>query len=589
MFAAVYGFPSEETARNRLERIARSAGNCAAARYLIDGGTGLLVCPNQFTCLDETKRTVWHGEAPHTPSVGSGVAWERARGAFSAAALQSGSLLLARGRFGGRPLYYAREGLNGRTIVACSRLEPLIQTMGFAPSLDDQRMLEFVATGSIVGECTIYQGVYRLLSAQILVFARDSFVIRRLAPIQVKPLSPHEDPREVARELRAQIQRAVQRSLSGVRRVAVAAGGGVDSSSLLATVIAQSRGANPREVKAIALDFAGPGSDQPHLRKLTEALGIAPLRVLPSDCVKNLGDSLVIDAAPVVSPAMALCIELARKARDNGAEVLLAGGGADDLFDGDLAVFPDQARRGDFIGALIGAARLRGIYWIPSRRARIAHLLLRPLARETLPPSVEALWRRAQAWRHRRPEEWFGRKLKQFVYDQNSKAKLRKRGVGNIVDVGAAEHLLNLRDAREQVEIRSGCPHIEPFLSDDLLEFVARIPPAFFFFGNIRRGLLRESMRGILPDSVRLREDKASAGPAIAEMLSTEGAIERIRPWLPMSAIAERAFIDAAAVSKFVSDTSRSNWGAWLNLWPALALEALHGMPIFENSEERAA
>jgi hypothetical protein len=200
---------------------------------------------------------------------------------------------------------------------------------------------------------------------------------------------------------------------------------------------------------------------------------------------------------------------------------------------------------------------------------------LRPLVWQASPDSAKKLWRTAQALRRGRSPRWFGPKLRQFSRTQtfgHSELRSERRGV---VDIAMAEHLVTLRDAREQVEIQSECRHEEPFLSEELLAFVASIPPAFFFFGNIRRGLFREAMRGVIPESIRLREDKASASPAIAAMFSPAG-LAHLRPWLSMSASSEQGFVDAAAFDQSMEEAARSGTGGpWLRLWPAIALEAL--------------
>ena len=68
-------------------------------------------------------------------------------GDFSLLAHAEHGLLLARGRFGGRPLFYTRDFDRARALVACSRLAPLVRLIGRG-TIDRERLCAFVATTS---------------------------------------------------------------------------------------------------------------------------------------------------------------------------------------------------------------------------------------------------------------------------------------------------------------------------------------------------------------------------------------------------------------------------------------------------------
>jgi asparagine synthase (glutamine-hydrolysing) len=577
LFAAAYGLPSAGAARRRLEELVQAVG-AQAQEYVVDGGAGLVVCTGSATRVDLSANrrvaALLDPAAPWDPTLG----WERSRGAFCAARLEADGLSLARGRFGGRSLFYAYEA-DRQVILACSRLEPLVRTLSPRPRLDEARLVELLAERPIEDGRTAYREIRRVPSGYTLRLARTGEALRPLEPLRVQPIPAHEDPRAVALELRARLERAIGRVLVGVSRVAVSGGGGVDSSTLLACCVASSRGATAREVQAIALDFAGPGSDRPYRRQLAKSLGIVPVLVRPADCAKQLASSLVMDGAPVNSPTMAWAIELALKARALDAEILLIGGGGDDLFDGDLGLFAETARRGHLASALIAAARLRGLYWIPSPRARMDHLVVRPLVRRVLPRSALHAWRRARALFRDDSIPWAGPVLRRFVaagryrYAEDDSAQLAD--AEGITALATAGYLLNIRDARDQVELRTGCRHAEPFLSEDLVEFVAGIPPSFFFHGRLRRGLFREAIRGLVPESLRLREDKASASPALAEMFMS--ARDDLNPWLPMQGLGARGLVNPDRFRACFDGLARTraDGATWARLWPALSLEAL--------------
>ncbi|MDB4942364.1 MAG: Asparagine synthetase, partial [Labilithrix sp.] len=203
-----------------------------------------------------------------------------------------------------------------------------------------------------------------------------------LAPPRRAEQTPYLDIRAVAREavpasaaperevdvaperaiaaLRIALESSVGSSIADARRVAVLTGGGVDSSALLALAVAHMRKVGGSAF-GVALDFAGPGDDRPHREALARHLGCEILRVAPEDAAQRFTDGEVgIDAAPLTWPGAALEIEAITRARAHGAEAVLTGVGADELFDGDPRSLARVARRGRILDATRKARALRG-------------------------------------------------------------------------------------------------------------------------------------------------------------------------------------------------------------------------------------
>ena len=79
-----------------------------------------------------------------------------------------------------------------------------------------------------------------------------------------------------------------------------------------------------------------------------------------------------------------------------------------------------------------------------------------------------------------------------------------------------APHFGRASMLRAQLEALSGVPRIDPYLDVELAAFVLSLPPRALLGSGARattRGLFREALAGVLPDSVRLRPDKASFAP----------------------------------------------------------------------------
>jgi hypothetical protein len=86
------------------------------------------------------------------------------------------------------------------------------------------------------------------------------------------------------------------------------------------------------------------------------------------------------------------------------------------------------------------------------------------------------------------------------------------------------------------------------------------------------RGLLREAMRGLVPDRVRLRPDKAYFETALADLFR---AI-RHEPWLDdLLSMRELAGLGLVEPKPFRAELDRMvRENDWFSLWPPIAVEA---------------
>jgi asparagine synthase (glutamine-hydrolysing) len=495
---------------------------------------------------------------------------------FSLAALTAdGGLLLARGRFGGRALYYAHTRFG---LIACSRLAPLI-ALDADREVDELRLADSILNRPPEGDAasTIYRGVKRLRPAEILVARHDrgagapatAASVERLemTALRFSAIPERTDIRDVAQEVRRLLAQSTARAIVGAPRVAVLAGGGTDSSALLASVLAQTRGATRREVDTLSLDFGGPGDDRPYMRALARDLRIEPILVGARACAPHFRASFVIDGAPLLSPALAWCVALTKAARLRGASVVLTGFGGDELFEGDLGSFASRASRGD-LRAVWDALRLKGGY-MNGVWARAKGLLIRPLIRRALPSAARRALRRARE----SAVPWHGPRLRARAAMDSGDAEARGRSPRNLA---TASYLADIVDNDARVEVAGGCITSAPYLDEDLVQFVSGLPPQMLFAHHTHRGLLREVMRGAVPDAVRLRRDKWAASAAVTEIFRASGGLRSVERLLSMRALGERGLVEPTTFARSFREFAEAPGAGlrWAEFWPALAAEA---------------
>lgn len=418
------------------------------------------------------------------------------------------------------------------------------------------------AVPPVPADATLYRGIVCSMEAA-----------SSAAPVGRQSVSEEDAHELVLDEIRA----AVDRALASVRRVAVLAGGGVDSALLLALVSDWARRTGGTSF-AVALDFAGSGDDRPHMAALQGHLGCEVLRVQPRDASAGLLALLRgVDAVPLTWPSGPMEIEAMARARLHGAECVLTGVGGDQLFDGTPAALGALARDGRVRDAVTRARALRG-FARPS--SPVVSWVIRPLVAPWAPRSVRK-WRARRQVRDRIPA-WAGEGLAQAL-SAHARAAAANLDDDDVSRAEEAEEVgmsrreqLRLAWVRHGFGIAAGIARRDPYLDHPLWKSVSRLPRPWLLADGIRKGLLRRAMRGLVPESVRSRADKADFDGAFASMidapkvraalldLTTGGELERY------GIVQKQRF--AAVAREFVR--SPRDPFAWTTIWPALTVEA---------------
>jgi len=395
----------------------------------------------------------------------------------------------------------------------------------------------------------------------------------RAAEIGGPGAPPPGSPAEAAVALRAALEVAVDRTLAGAKRVAVMTGGGVDSSTLLALAVGRAR-RRGGSAFGVALDFEGPGDDRPHRRVLETELGCEILRVRPEDAAHRFGVLWSgVDAVPLTWPGGAMEIEMLARAKAHGADVALMGVGADELFDGDPRALAELVRGGRVARAVTSARALRGF---TRPRRPVIRYVVRPLVASIVPRAV----RRRHALRAPQPlPSWAGPRLREHArawraQEIEQSLSRPRTAAERFVRFDASPSHDHLAWLRHQEQVASGLERRDPYLDRDLVRFVTALPPTWLLHGGTRRGLFREAVRGLLPESIRVRADKASFEPAFARFVEASGGFAALRPLANLSELASLGLVEPASFGAAFDAFAVRPEDGWGDVWPALAVEA---------------
>jgi hypothetical protein len=456
--------------------------------------------------------------------------------------LEGETLILAAPPLPQYPLYYVRAQ-DDRYLLVSSHLGPLASLLPETP-LNAQRIACILRwwAGLVDPDRggTVYTGIRRLLPSELLTAGPDGVHVERSLP-RIGRSYRQGRVEDLAAELRDRLDAAVGRAIGSSARVAVLVSGGLDSSGILALAAARCRGATPRELSAISLQFKGPGDDRPYFAHLVEALGVTPVRLSASDAGKWFRQSLCADKQPSCGRS-GTYLEMLFYATVASlrADVALCGSAGDGICGGPLP-FAQLARRGHIIAALNGALRIR-VPWPMTWSGRVRTLVLRPL----LPRAVLRA-------RRRKADHggWMTPRLRALVEPCRDAAERAARPLPDTPDEWMAElcegddwDLPNIADVGGQALAVTHAAPFDVFMDFDFVRFMLEIDPVLLSYGHEYRGLYRLAMKGTLPELIRTRQDKASFEGVIGAAALAANALDLLRDLSSLEALATRSLVD---------------------------------------------
>jgi asparagine synthase (glutamine-hydrolysing) len=188
---------------------------------------------HRFTTHSDTEVLVhlYEDRGPHFA--------EALRGMFAVAIWDAPkrSLVLARDRYGIKPLYYRSSD---NTLSFASELKAILRQPGVSREIDPEGLEAYLAFSCIPAPLTIFREIRKLPAGNVLVWREDggnsSVSVERFAQPRAAAESDErpESEQELAEELRARLRDSVRAHLIADVPVGVLLSGGIDSSALTA-------------------------------------------------------------------------------------------------------------------------------------------------------------------------------------------------------------------------------------------------------------------------------------------------------------------------------------------------------------------
>ncbi len=499
---------------------------------------------------------------------------ERLRGMFAIAVWDERErrLLLARDRFGIKPLYY--RFLHG-TLSFASELKALLEQPGFSRRIEPRAMAAYLAFNSIPAPLTIFAEARKLPPGHLLAWRDGAIELRRYArPGPVPGQRPRQGSApDLAEELREVLRDSIRAHLVADVPVGVLLSGGVDSGGITALAAAESA----RPLKTFSIGFEESGFDElSRARLVAERFGTEHEELIVRPDAIELLPKLVESFDEPFGDSSALPTYLVSELASGAVKVALSGEGGDELFGGyytyvaDLLA-PRIGRLATLASPLIEA--------LPSSDARVGFdYKAKRFARAAALPPLERHhgWKEIFSSERRRAllgaadRGWDPLDLYRERYAETSGAPPLAR----MQDVDLGIYLVDdLLVKTDRLSMAHSLELRVPFLDQHVAEFAFGLPTRLKVRGTAKKRLLRQALAPLLPGEVVQGRKQGFSIPIAAWL---RGPLEPFaRDVLATATLERQGCLDPATVTPLLDrhcsgqeDLSRQLWGLMaFTLW----------------------
>ena len=480
-------------------------------------------------------------------------------------------LLLARDRFGIKPLFYADGG--GRLAFA-SELTALAQAPGFSRELDPDAVEAFLAFNSIPAPLSAYRAARKLPPGHLLEWAEGQLRLERYA--RPAPAPAHEERDEpaaqLAAEARERLRDSVRAHLVADVPVGVLLSGGIDSSAITALAAELSSG----PVATFSIGFQERSFDELELARLVarrygtdhHELVVRPdaAELLPRIAAaydEPSGDSSAL-------PVYMVCELAARHVK-----VVLSGEGGDELFGGYQTYVAD--RLAPLAAPLARAARPL-VEQLPSATGRVPlDYKLKRFARAAKLPPLE---------RHHGFKEIFAPELRRDLLRGRSAADPLHLYRARYAETVGASPLARLQDVdlglylpddllvkTDRMSMKHSIEARVPFLDPVVADLALALPSRQKVLGASTKRLLRRAVTPLVPPQIVRGPKRGFSIPAAAWLRGP--LLPFAREVLSPEQVRQGGVFEPAVVARVLDrhasgaeDLSRQLWGLMgFTLW----------------------
>jgi len=422
-------------------------------------------------------------------------------------------LFIARDRLGVKPLYYVHT--NDGSLYFGSEIKTLLEAGAFKPRINYEGLPDYLANHATSGEDTLFQGVKRLLPGHLMVWRDGELRVSRYWDVSfAKYADENRSDKDYIDEWRELFRTSVRLRLMADVPLGMFLSGGIDSSAIAAVM----SGMVSEPIKTFSVAFKEREANElEYARLVSEAFKTNhhEIVVSPEDFFTNLPKLVWHEDEPLAHPS-SVALYFVSLLASRHVKVVLTGEGSDELLAG-------YARYKKTILNLALGSRYRSLTPASLRRVLRRQIEVMPVARLrqkllrsflAVEPDIESIYfdNFAVFPRQLQPE-LLSAQTKEQVATADPYVGLRevqKQGdatslLDRLLYADIKTYLHELLMKQDQMSMATSIESRVPFLDHKLVEFTSGLPERLKLRGWTTKYVLRESMKGLLPETILTR------------------------------------------------------------------------------------
>ena len=426
-------------------------------------------------------------------------------------------LFIARDRLGVKPLYYAHSA--DGSLFFGSEIKAVLASGAVKPELNFAALPDYLANHATSGDETLFRGIKRLLPGHTMLWRDGKIEINRYWDVSFAKLDTADGNKRSDQDYIAEwselFRHAVRLRLMADVPLGMFLSGGIDSSAIAAVM----SGMVSEPIKTFSVAFKEREANElEYARLVSDAYQTNhhEIVVSPEEFFRALPTMVWHEDEPLAHPSSVALYFVSRLAAQH-VKVVLTGEGSDELLAG-------YARYRKTIYNLALGARYHGMMPASIRnlvRNRIDGLGVKSKVRQklrrtflSLQPDIESIYFDNFAV--------FPRALQPQLMSQETQARSGAidpyAGVRRVLGDTDAQSLLDrllyadiktylheLLMKQDQMSMAASIESRVPFLDHKLVEFTSSLPERLKLRGWTTKYILRQSMKGVLPEKILSR------------------------------------------------------------------------------------
>jgi len=454
--------------------------------------------------------TILHLYEEHGPAC---VDYLRGMFAFAIWDQRKQELLIARDRLGVKPLYYVHTA--DGSLYFGSEIKTVLEARAVKPEINYAVLSDYLANHAPSGEETLFVGVKRLLPGHVMTWRDGEVSIRRYWDVDFSKHTDERDDRTYIKQWSELFRESVRLRLMADVPLGMFLSGGIDSSAIAAVMSEMVS----EPIKTFSVAFAEREANELEYARLvadTYKTNHHEVVVSPEQFFEALPRLVWHEDEPLAHPSSVALYFVSHLASQH-VKVVLTGEGSDELLAGygryRRTIWNlEMGRRYNKLTPSIARNSIRNQIERTLPSGRLRQKLMRTFL--VLSPELESIYfDNFAVFSAPMQQNMFTRTARERIGSIDPYRELR-RVLARVKDLSLLDGLLyadiktylhELLMKQDQMSMATSIESRVPFLDHKLVEFTAGMPDTMKLRGGTTKFVLRESMKGVLPDRILSR------------------------------------------------------------------------------------